>query len=324
MGPREDAKEMPVSTRMKPAPGRNDAALRRVIAFINGKGGVLKTTLTANVGGLLAASGYRVLIADLDPQGNLAEDLGYTGTDVDDEGKNLAQALAFGEPLTPVQAVRENLDVLPGGTHLELATAALTSKAAKDPVGAKLALATALEPIADQYDMILLDCPPGDETLQTAATAAARWLLIPVKSDASSRKGITAVMNRLNAVLGDNSELDLLGVVLTAVGTSATTVQKQARLAIAEAFGGSEDVVFDKTVRHSEATAQATRERGMLVHELDTVIQNGPKWYEVIRGDAQAQDLAPRSSTSVADDLLGVAQELVSRITAAENEEAAS
>ncbi|WP_354581478.1 ParA family protein [Rhodococcus sp. PvR044] len=313
-----------MSTRMKPAPGRNDAALRRVIAFINGKGGVLKTTLTANVGGLLAASGYRVLIADLDPQGNLAEDLGYTGTDVDDEGKNLAQALAFGEPLTPVQAVRENLDVLPGGTHLELATAALTSKAAKDPVGAKLALATALEPIADQYDMILLDCPPGDETLQTAATAAARWLLIPVKSDASSRKGITAVMNRLNAVLGDNSELDLLGVVLTAVGTSATTVQKQARLAIAEAFGGSEDVVFDKTVRHSEATAQATRERGMLVHELDTVIQNGPKWYEVIRGDAQAQDLAPRSSTSVADDLLGVAQELVSRITAAENEEAAS
>lgn len=315
---------MPVSTRMKPAPGRNDAALRRVIALINGKGGVLKTTLTANVGGLLAASGYRVLIADLDPQGNLAEDLGYTGTDVDDEGKNLAQALAFGEPLTPVQGVRENLDVLPGGAHLELATAALTSKAAKDPVGAKLALATALEPIADQYDMILLDCPPGDETLQTAAAAAARWLLIPVKSDASSRKGMAAVMNRLNAVLGDNTELDLLGVVLTAVGTSAKSVQKQARLAIAASFGGSEDVVFDKTVRHSEATAQATRERGMLVHELDTVVQNGPKWYEVIRGDAQAQDLAPRSSTSVADDLLGVAQELVSRITAAENEEAAS
>lgn len=73
------------------------AALSRVIACINGKGGVLKTTLVANIGGLLASSGYRVLLVDLDPQGNLAEDLGYTGDDRDDEGRALAQALMFGE-----------------------------------------------------------------------------------------------------------------------------------------------------------------------------------------------------------------------------------
>lgn len=313
-----------MSPHAKTPPQRNAEALRRVIAVINGKGGVFKTTLAANIGGLLAASEYKVLIVDLDPQGNLAEDLGYTGTDVDDEGRNLAQALAFGEPLTPIRDVRPNLDVAAGGSHLETATAALTSKSSKDPAGAKLSLAIALEPIADQYDMILLDCPPGDETLQTAAAAAARWLLIPVKSDASSRKGMAAVMSRLNAVLGDNPELDLLGVVLTGIGTSAKTVQKQARLAIAEAFGGSADVTFDKTVRHSEATAQATRERGLLVHELDNVVRNGPKWYEVLRGDAEAQNLAPRSSTSVADDLLGVTEEVVRRITAAESEEAAS
>ena len=54
----------------------NRRALDRVIAVINGKGGVLKTTLTANIGGMLASSGYRVLLVDLDPQGNLAEDLG--------------------------------------------------------------------------------------------------------------------------------------------------------------------------------------------------------------------------------------------------------
>ncbi|NKR28862.1 AAA family ATPase [Rhodococcus hoagii] len=313
-----------MSARTAAAPQRDAEALRRVIAVINGKGGVFKTTLAANIGGLLAASEYKVLIVDLDPQGNLAEDLGYTGTEVDDEGRNLAQALAFGEPLAPVRDVRPNLDVAAGGAHLEAATAALTSRSSKDPVGARLALATALAPIAEQYDMILLDCPPGDETLQTAAAAAARWLLIPVKSDASSRKGMAAVVNRLNAVLDDNQELDLLGVVLTGIATSATTVQKRARNAIAEAFGGSADVVFDKTVRHSEATAQATRERGLLVHELDEFVRNGPKWYEVLRGDAEAQNLAPRSSTSVADDLLGVTEEVVRRITEAETEEVAS
>ena len=310
--------------RTQPVPQRDATALHRVIAIINGKGGVFKTTLAANEGGLLAASGYKVLIGDLDPQGNLAEDLGYTGAEVDDEGRNLAQALAFGEPLTPIRDIRPNLDVLPGGTHLEQATAALAAKASKDPEGAKLALAMALAPIAGDYDMILLDCPPGDETLQTAAAAAARWLLVPVKSDASSRKGMAAVVQRLNAVLSVNPDLDLLGVVLTGVGTSATTVQKQARRAIADAFGGSEDVVFDKTVRHSEATAQATRERGLLVHELDNIVRSGPKWYEVLRGDATAVDLAPKSSTSVADDLLAVTEEMVRRITAAETEEAAS
>lgn len=302
------------------APQRNAAALTRVVALINSKGGVFKTTLASNIGGLLAASDYKVLLVDLDPQGNIAEDLGYTNTEQDDDGRNLAQALAFGGALQPVQDVRPNLDVAPGGAHLEAATAALSSRVAKDPVGAKLALAMALAPIAHQYDMILLDCPPGDESLQTAAAAAARWLLIPVKSDASSRKGMAGVMSRLNAVLSDNPDLDLLGVVLTGIGRSATKVQRQARGAIAEAFGGSEDVVFDRTVRHSEATALATRERGLLVHELDEFVRNGPKWYEVLRGEATAQVLAPRSSTSVADDLLGVTEELVRRITHAETE----
>lgn len=313
-----------MATREKVPPKRNSEALRRVVALINSKGGVFKTTLASNIGGLLAASDYRVLLVDLDPQGNVAEDLGYTNTEVDDEGQNLAQALAFGAPLEPVRGIRPNLDVAPGGAHLETATAALTSRMAKDPAGAKLALAMALAPIAHQYDMILLDCPPGDESLQTAAAAAARWLLIPVKSDASSRKGMAGVMNRLNAVLSDNADLDLLGVVLTGIGKSATKIQKQARAAIAEAFGGSTDIIFERTVRHSEATALATRERGLLAHELDEVVRNGPKWYEVLRGEATAQNLAPQSSTSVADDLVGVTEELVRRITEAEVEGAAS
>lgn len=162
--------------------------LARVVAVINGKGGAGKTSITANVAGLIANSGFRVLAVDMDPQGNLAEDLGYTSTEIDDEGRALSAALAYGQPVKPVQGVRANLDVLIGGHHLDVAAAALG--VAKDQTKARLALAQVLEPIASEYDMIFIDCPPGIETLQTAAAAAARWALVPAKSDASSRKGM--------------------------------------------------------------------------------------------------------------------------------------
>jgi chromosome partitioning protein len=294
------------------------ASLNRVIAVINGKGGVLKTTLTANVGGMLAASGYRVLLVDLDPQGNLAEDLGYTDSDRDDHGRSLAQALMFGGSAQPVVGVRNNLDVFAGGASLDAATAGLAALANKDPEAAKLALARLLIPLAGEYDIILLDCPPGDETLQTAAVAAARWALVPVKSDKSSRKGLSAVAARLDAVLAVNPVLDLLGVVLVDVGKSAKAVEREARENIAQLFNADHDVVFSATVRHSEATAQATRERGLLVHELDEDIRKGPKWYEVRRGEAEAPMHSPRSATSVADDMQAVAQEVVARIVAGE------
>lgn len=297
------------------------AALSRVIACINGKGGVLKTTLVANIGGLLASSGYRVLLVDLDPQGNLAEDLGYTGDDRDDEGRALAQALMFGGVAAPVSNVRPNLDVLVGGPALDQATAGLAARANRDPDGAKLALASVLVPLAGNYDMIIVDCPPGDEMLQTAAVAAARWALVPVKTDKSSRKGLTAVAARLDAVLNINPSLDLLGVVLTAVGTGAKSVQRTARNEIAALFNSDHDVVFEATVRHSEATAQATRERGLLAQELDEQVQSAPKWYEVRRGTAVAQAHAPRTASSVADDLYAVATSIVERISAAERED---
>jgi chromosome partitioning protein len=295
-------------------------SLERVIAVINGKGGVLKTTLTANIGGMLASSGYKVLLVDLDPQGNLAEDLGYTDTAEDDQGQSLAQALLFGGGVKPISNVRENLDVLVGGAALDSATAGLMAKGNKDPDAAKLAVAHILEPIAQNYDMILIDCPPGDETLQTAAVAAARWALVPVKTDKSSRKGLTAVAARLDAVLSINPTLDLLGVVLVDTGTSSHVIQREARAHIAELFNSAHEIAFTATVRHSEATAQATRERGLLVQELDESVRKGPKWYEVARGTAIAQALSPRTASSVADDLFAITQEVVARVTAAEAE----
>lgn len=291
--------------------------LNRVVAVVNGKGGVGKTTITANVGGLLAAGGYRVLLVDMDPQGNLGEELGYTGTGQDDSGRGLAQALTFGSPPIPVRDVRPNLDVLPGGSDLDMAAAGLTMKAQKAPAAAKLALAERLEEVAGEYDLILIDCPPGQETLQQAALAAARWALIPVKTDASSRKGLRDVARRLDAVVDINPDLDLLGVVLFGVNRSARRVSETARAAIASDVGDPR-VVLASTIRHVEAAAQETRERGLLVHELEEAVLAGPKWWELRRSKLEDGGPRVRSATGLAEDFQALGSELIARITHAE------
>lgn len=296
------------------------AGLERVVAVVNGKGGVGKTTISANIGGMLASSGYRVLLVDMDPQGNLAEELGYTHGAINDDGLALAQALAFSGGATPVDGVRENLDVLIGGPHLDMAAAGLTMKAQKDPTAAKLALASVLTPLADGYDLILIDCPPGQETLQQAALAAARWALIPVKTDASSRKGLRDVARRLDAVVGLNPDLDLLGVVLFGVNRSAKRVSETARAAIAEDLG-DEAPIFTTSIRHAEAAAQESRERGLLAFELEEAVLSAPKWWEVRRDHVQHDGPRSRSAVGLAEDFQALGEEVIARITASEARE---
>ncbi|WP_394253033.1 ParA family protein [Arthrobacter pityocampae] len=294
------------------------SGLDRVVAIVNGKGGVGKTTITANIGGMLAASGYRVLLVDMDPQGNLAEELGYTDAAVNDDGMALAQTLVFASDPKPAVGVRENLDVLMGGSHLDMAAAGLTLKAQKDPAAAKGALANGLEGLADKYDLIFIDCPPGQETLQQAALAAARWALIPVKTDASSRKGLRDVARRLDAVVSINPDLDLLGIVLFGVNRSARRVSESAREAIRQDLGSGAPI-FATSIRHAEAAAQESRERGLLAFELEEAVLAAPKWWELRRGSGQEHD-GPRSKSAVgvAEDFQALGQEVVARITESE------
>lgn len=293
--------------------------LDRVVAVVNGKGGVGKTTITANIGGMLAASGYKILLIDMDPQGNLAEELGYTAAEVNDDGLALAQTLAFGSAAKPVVGIRDNLDVLIGGSHLDMAAAGLTMKAQKEPAAAKTALAAAIEPLAPNYDLIFIDCPPGQETLQQAALTSARWALIPVKTDASSRKGLRDVARRLDAVVELNPDLDLLGVVLFGVNRSAHRVLETARQAIIEDLGPNAPI-FETAIRHAEAAAQESRERGLLAFELEEAVLAAPKWWELRRSKGEHDGPRSRSAVGVAEDFQALGEEVVSRITTREQD----
>src|SRR3954465_4521260 len=96
-----------------------DSALARVIAIVNDKGGVGKTSIAANLGGQFAGAGYRCLLVDLNRQANLADDLGYRGTEIDDEGAGLLGAIIAKTPLRPTVDIRPQLDVVCGGARLE-------------------------------------------------------------------------------------------------------------------------------------------------------------------------------------------------------------
>lgn len=249
---------------MKAGIDRN--ALSRVIAMINGKGGVGKTTLTAHVAGELARQGYEVLVVDMDPGAGLATDLGYQRTGVDDEGHSLRVALETGATVRVIKGVRENLDVIVGGEELFDASHHLASRVGKKP-DPRLALARVLSPIADPYDIVLLDCPPGDDTLQNAALSAARWAIVPTRGDTASKRGMRGVERRLEQIVEINPDIDLLGVTLFDIDVSATMVQRDAREDIAEVIGEVDDA-FTTYIRHAPSPAQQARRKGCLVYDL--------------------------------------------------------
>lgn len=296
-------------------------ALERVIAVINGKGGVLKTFLTSNLSGFFAANGYRVLVVDLDQQGSLARDFGVRDDEDYDHGQALASALMLQAPLAHARKrVRENIDLIPGGRHLSGVSGYLMTKTPEQSI---LSLARALEPFAGEYDVVLLDGPPGDQSIQNAALGAARWTIIPTKSDATSLDGLEQVNDRFEQVLPFNADIDLLGVVLTDVDSSAKAIKRKAIRQISDMFGTT-DPLFKSVIRHAAAVVQTSRDVGKLVLELERDASDGPKWWEIRRGDASSDSYVPTSVTGLASDIHQLASEIVERLAAGEAEEVTS
>ncbi|CUU60773.1 Cellulose biosynthesis protein BcsQ [Parafrankia irregularis] len=289
--------------------------LEHVIAVGNGKGGVGKTTLTTNIAALVAAGGAKVLIIDVNAQGNCGEDLGYTGQpEIDDDGKGLVDAIRYGTPLVPVRAVggRPGLDVVPGGAEVRQLPTYMYERFADSGEFATLALARSLLPIASQYDLILIDSPPENRPLQQLVLGAAHWLIIPIKSDDSSRKGMQQIAYEFARMRRVNPNLELLGVALFAAGTSARRIREEVRRDVASDLGGR-DLMFEAVIRHAEAPARDARRRGQPFHELEVAAANGPTGLDVLRGLADRSQLIAGSSGAVAADLATLTREVLTR-----------
>lgn len=292
-----------------------NSALTRVITFANGKGGVGKTSCSTNVAGIAAASGWRVLVIGLDPQGNEGHDLGFRWEGKGDDGDTLMTALTQGTPLTPVLTdVRPGLDVISGGAVLDDLEDVLSGRSRRGG-DTRTALADALVPLAPNYDLIVIDTPPIRPTLSQLALAATRWVVVPTKSDRSSIRGLGEFAPQLVRAREVNPDLELLGALLFATATAATTVRKHAIQDIEDTLGGAAQM-FSTVIRHSEATAADAREKGMLVHELVAHGEQAEPWWKALREGR----VPPRVPTSpgLAQDYASLTQEILARMVAQE------
>jgi cellulose biosynthesis protein BcsQ len=290
-------------------------ALSRVVAIANGKGGVGKTSLATTLAGLAAAAGFQILLIDLDPQGNVGEDLGYTGAGTSDEGAGLVAALASGTPLrvTLTQA-RPGVDVICGGERLDdLAGLLLARHRRGTPVADVLAQPLAKMLDQSDYDLIIIDCPPGEPNLQLLALGAARWLVIPTRGDAASLKGMSRIAQRLVEARQHNPDVELLGVVLFDIASSATRVKREISAEITQALGGVAPL-FDNTIRHSIAATNSRRE-GLLIHEHAAALEGEPFWQALREGRKPS---SPGSAPALAADYAALAHEILTRISALE------
>jgi chromosome partitioning protein len=191
-----------------------------VIVVANHKGGVTKTTSTANLGAMFAEAGRRVLIVDCDPQANLSELFGWVeelpGERLEDLLAHPAAAARYAPPpalqadVGPDLTWRERLSIIPATSAL--ANVAADLAAAAEP-GYELALRQVLKPLRPRFDLILLDTPPGLGTLSGMAMLAGDGLLIPALPADLDVRGAGKVYD---LVEGDIAGLRILGVLLAA------------------------------------------------------------------------------------------------------------
>lgn len=296
------------------------SGLDRAIAVVNGKGGVFKTSICSGVGGLAAAAGWNVGLVDFDPQANLTEDLGLAGAT--DEGAQQLEAIPAGKPLAFSPGGRDRLSIAYGGHHLHDLQAVMQSRQGRDPDGWSHALARSLAPSAAEFDLLLIDCPPGNDVLQTLALVAARYTLIPTRSDASSRKGLRSVAARFATVRPRNPALELLGVVRVGTATNARVIRDEIRREVEQDLGGAAPVL-ESTIRYAESAARTARNTGRLPHELEPVLAaEQPYWQQVKDGSVRRG--LPRSTTGLAQDYAELTQEILDLLAQAESRDDAT
>ena len=234
-----------------PLPGET-----QVIALANQKGGVAKTTTTLNLGVAFAEQGYKVLLIDLDPQGNLTMSQGLNPDTIE---KSMFDVLVH---RLPIEQVIETVEVDIAVSSIDLAGAEI---AMAPMIGRERALQRAFEPILEDYDFICIDTPPSLGLLTINALTAADKVIVPVQCEYLSMRGLIQLQNTLSMIRENlNPNVDIEGILPTLVD-SRTIHAKEAIEILEENFG---DRVFASRIRKTVRFAEAPV-KGMSVLKYD-------------------------------------------------------
>lgn len=219
--------------------------MAKVLAFANQKGGVAKTTTTLNLGVAFQELGYRVLVADMDPQGNLTMSLGL---DPDSVRPSMYDVLVNHVNIEEA-IVRRELDIVVSSIDLAAAEIALSSL-----IGRERVLSRALMQVDDDYDYVFIDTPPSLGLLTINALTAAHGVIVPVQCEYLSLRGLAQLEKTLELVRDNlNPGVHIAGILPT-MYDSRTIHGREAVEVLRSSFG---DLVFDtmirKTIRFAEA-----------------------------------------------------------------------
>lgn len=233
----------------KEAKRKDESREPLILAVINQKGGVGKSTTAVNLGAALGEKNYKVLLVDLDAQGNATTGVGYDKTQCELSTYNCL----VDDNVSTEDAVSEidtkNMWLLPATIDLAGAETKLV-----DEIAREFRLNDALKEIKDDFDFILVDCPPSLGLLTINALAAANQLIIPIQCEFYALEGLSKIIDSMNMVKKRiNPKLDVFGVVIT-MYDKRTTLSKDVASEVENVFG---DKVFKtripRTVRISEA-----------------------------------------------------------------------
>jgi chromosome partitioning protein len=244
-----------------------------VVSLVNQKGGVGKTTTAVSLAVALAARGQRVLLVDLDPQANATSAVGVEAA----ERPGVYEAIM--EESSPedcvVEVPEERISVMPSSPALAGAEVELVPAIARER-----RLTTALEPLLDRYDWILIDCPPSLGLLTLNALTASRSVIIPVQCEYLALEGLSRLSETLNIVRRAlNPSLSVLGVVLT-MYDRRTRLAQQVVEEVRRHFSQTFQAIVPRSVRLGEApshgesifrydpTGRAAAAYSSLAHEL--------------------------------------------------------
>ncbi len=222
-------------------------AKQKIIAVLNQKGGVGKTTTAINLGAYLAKMGKTVLLVDADPQGNATSGLGYEKNDL---GATLCDVMFERNELhtTILESSIDKLFLLPTDARLASAEIDLATRDRREHVLQDVVAG------ASDYDYILIDCPPALGLLTINALTAAEFVLIPVQAEYYALEGLSQLLQVMQTVKrSSNPKLELLGVVMT-MYDSRTALAQQVYNEVGKHFGGKLfETIIPRNVRLAEA-----------------------------------------------------------------------
>ena len=215
----------------------------RIIALVNHKGGVGKTTTTLNLGKALSLKKQKVLLVDIDPQANLSQSVG-----IEDAPKNIYHVLCDRIKL-PTHKLSKGFDLIPAGLDLSGAELKLMTD-----INGYFRLRESLEPVMDKYDYILIDCPPSLGVLTVNALMASNEVMIIIQSQYLAIKGLQTIMELVVELRKNlNTKLRITGMLLTQV--NRTVVSK----AIVETIQKEhQEKVFQTVIRQNVKVTEAS------------------------------------------------------------------